>query len=142
MKNGRPPMYDSPSKLQDKVEEYFQMVEKSKVNVTITGLIIFCGFCDRQSFYDYEKKNEFSHIIKRARAKVAQAYENNLHGTSPTGSIFALKNMGWSDKQEIEHSSKGKSFSMLKVTLAPDKKDKKDKLDKLDKNTEEIDNEH
>jgi hypothetical protein len=31
-------------------------------------------------------------------------YEEQLSGTAPTGSIFALKNMGWKDKTETEIS--------------------------------------
>ena len=31
-------------------------------------------------------------------------YEKALHGRSPTGAIFALKNFGWTDKQDVELS--------------------------------------
>jgi hypothetical protein len=31
-------------------------------------------------------------------------YEENLMDKACTGSIFALKNMGWSDKSEIDHN--------------------------------------
>ena len=31
-------------------------------------------------------------------------YEKRLAGQSPTGAIFALKNMGWKDKSEVEQS--------------------------------------
>ena len=31
-------------------------------------------------------------------------YEGKLSGTTPTGAIFALKNMGWRDKTETELS--------------------------------------
>ena len=64
----------------------------------------FLGFESRQSFYDYEKEGEFSYTIKKARLKIESCYEQNLHSGNPSGSIFALKNLGWSDKQEIEHS--------------------------------------
>ena len=29
-------------------------------------------------------------------------YEKRLHGNNPTGAIFALKNFGWPDRQQIE----------------------------------------
>ena len=35
---------------------------------------------------------------------VEAEYEARLSGNSPAGAIFALKNCGWSDKHEYEHS--------------------------------------
>ena len=33
-------------------------------------------------------------------------YEKRLHGTAPTGAIFALKNFGWRDRQDVELTGK------------------------------------
>lgn len=117
-------MYNTGAELQAKVDEYFEYIKGEVVDVsdidpdnlypikiirekepaTITGLALYLGFDSRQSLYDYNEKPEFTGIIKKARARVEQAYEKNLSGQSPTGSIFALKNMGWRDKQETELS--------------------------------------
>lgn len=128
---GRPPIYNNPEDLISACEEYFTYIEgefeeqtikakdegsgkmiTKKVKVwlrypepaTITGLTLYIGFADRGTLDDYEKKDEFSHIIKKARKIVEYHYEIRLHGDKNTGAIFALKNMGWSDKQELEHS--------------------------------------
>lgn len=123
---GRPPLFNSPEEMQAKIDEYFQPVQvefnpdhfsgaymagtlpplpKSN-NVTITGLALYLGFESRQSFYDYEKKPEYSYIIKRARLRVENGYETALlNHKNPTGPIFALKNMGWTDKQEIDQKT-------------------------------------
>lgn len=93
-------MFNNAEDLQAKVDAYFETADK----LTITGLALHLGFCDRQSLYDYEEKEEFSCIIKKARLKVENGYEFNLHGNAPTGSIFALKNMGWKDMQGHEHT--------------------------------------
>lgn len=97
----RPPFYDDPEVMQAKIEEYFADAKM----VTITGLCLHLGFESRQSFYDYEIKPDFAYTVKRARMMVENAYEMRLNkeGT-PTGAIFALKNMGWKDKQETEIS--------------------------------------
>ncbi len=98
---GRPAMYETPDEMQDAIDKYF--IENEII--TITGLALWLGFEDRQSLYDYEKKPEFTCIIKRARLRVENSYEMRLiTSQSPTGAIFALKNMGWKDKQETEHS--------------------------------------
>lgn len=107
---GQPPIFDKPEDLQHKIEEYFDSCTLGTMpqNLTITGLALYVGFESRQSFYDYEKRPEFSYVIKRARLQVENGYEQRLFGNNPTGPIFALKNMGWTDKQEIaqttEHS--------------------------------------
>ena len=109
---GRPPLFKTAKELQDKADEYFALLkvddEDKDCNQhldsfpTLSGLAYFLGFCDRASFYDYEKKPEFSHTIKTARMRVENWYEMNLMSGSPTGAIFALKNLGWKDKQEQE----------------------------------------
>jgi hypothetical protein len=98
---GRPPLFDTVKDLQNKIDAYFKRKKERK---TICGLAYYLGFESRQSFYDYEKRVEFSYTIKRARLRIEMVYENNLQSGFSTGSIFALKNMSWSDKQEIEHN--------------------------------------
>lgn len=104
---GRPPVFETPSQFESKVEGYFESIKESKEPCTITGLCLFLGFESRQSFYDYEQKDGFSYIVKRARLMVESNYEQRLDRQSPTGAIFALKNMGWKDTQEIKHEVTG-----------------------------------
>lgn len=112
---GRPPIYSDADSLRCAIDNYFlnppmrsTIAIGNKIDipcVTITGLCIALGFESRQSFYDYEKNSEFSYIIKRARLFIESDYEALLQTGQCTGAIFALKNMGWSDKQEQEQSS-------------------------------------
>lgn len=114
---GSKPLYDDPILLAEKIEEYFNggankrtvIVGKGENRTTvdipiytITGLCYYLGFESRQSFYAYEQKEAFSYIIKKARLRIEQHYEESLQLDAPTGSIFALKNMGWVDKSELE----------------------------------------
>ena len=108
---GRPPAFESAEELQVLVDSYFESLKiyndagdhvESKPAL-ITGIALHLGFCTRQSFYDYEKKPEFTYTIKVARLRVESSYEGQLFGKSTAGAIFGLKNVGgWSDKQEIE----------------------------------------
>lgn len=109
---GRPPQFKSPDELEEKINLYINTPptkthttkdgdEFEVPSITITGLCWYLGFESRQSFYDYEKKPEFTYIIKRARLFIENDYEVQLKAAQCTGAIFALKNMGWSDKQEI-----------------------------------------
>lgn len=101
-KAGQPPIYDSPEELKEKIIEYFESLgEDGKPK--ITDLALFLGFASRQSIYDYKDRPQFSYIIKRACMVIESYYEGRLSENSPTGAIFALKNMGWIDKVENEN---------------------------------------
>jgi hypothetical protein len=127
MKAGAPAKYDTPEELIEAIDRYFespptkpvvvQGVQVDVPNITITGLAYHLGFESRQSFYDYEKRDRFSYIIKRARLFVENQYEFLLQHGNTTGAIFALKNMGWSDKQELDHTSSDGSMSPERKTL-------------------------
>jgi len=98
---GRPRVYDTPEELQIAVDGYFAKIEEKKDPATVTGLALHIGFESRQSIYDYEEDGQFSYIIKNARLRVECEYEKRLStAQSPTGAIFALKNMGWKDRTE------------------------------------------
>jgi hypothetical protein len=112
----RPPKYKTAKELQKKIDEYFKTgVKKRQIEIgrgeakkvieipvpTITGLVLFCGFSCRSSFYDYQEKEEFTYTIKRARTMIEQEYEEQLSINGGAGPIFALKNFGWHDKQEV-----------------------------------------
>lgn len=116
---GRPPVFDSPEVMEDLIEQYFESIKGELISeehdngsttqvykgaepVTITGLCLFLGFESRQSFYDYQNNPDFSYIVKRARMRVESAYEKKLNGNNVAGPVFALKNMGWADRQEID----------------------------------------
>jgi hypothetical protein len=99
-KEGRPLKFETADDLEKAIEAYFQEMKKSKGIVTISGLAYHLGFVSRQSIYDYKEREEFSYILKRATFFVESCYEEKLSGSSPTGAIFALKNMGWKDKVE------------------------------------------
>ena len=99
---GRPALFNSPEQLRQAIDQYFS--DQSNRPFTVTGLALYLGFCDRQSLYDYQEREEYSCLIKEARLRVENEYEQALFGKMPTGAIFALKNMGWKDKSEVENS--------------------------------------
>jgi hypothetical protein len=118
--NGRPPRFTDPETLAECIAGYFnggcaqrtvivgRADNKRAITIpmlTITGLTIWLGFADRSSFYDYEKKQQFTYILKRARIFIEQDYEEALKTTpNATGIIFALKQFGWKDTHEINAS--------------------------------------
>jgi hypothetical protein len=123
---GRPPKYETPADLELKIKEYFEHIDKQNEEAqkagnpldyeppTISGLMLFLGFSSLQSLFDQEKRSEeFSEVIKRAKIIVMKIHERRLGSTTPAGSIFWLKNFGWKDTQQIDHTNNGTSFNHL-----------------------------
>lgn len=96
MAGGRPMIWNKPEDLEKLVDKYFESTDRC----TLSGLALFIGI-ERKTLYNYEERDEFLHIIKKARNRVESIYEERaIYDNNPTGVIFALKNMGWSDKTE------------------------------------------
>jgi len=136
--SGRPIKYKKAEDMALKIAEYLDYIQGEKgadvgedgdiekwerppEPITITGLCFYLGFESRQSFYDYEKKKEFSYLIKRARLLVENRYERALSSRDVTGAIFALKNMGWKDKVETGFTDgEGNDISPVAIFKLPD----------------------
>jgi hypothetical protein len=103
-RGGRPRKYATEKAFQNAVNDYFDFLLEYDQKPTITGLTLYLGFCDRKSFYEYEKSVGFTHTVKRARTMVEHHYEQLIQGHNNAGAIFALKNMGWVDKTEVEQT--------------------------------------
>lgn len=109
-KGGRPARFETVEEMQKCIDQYFESLKYTDNETgkeltkpaTITGLALSLGFCSRQSLYDYKDNDKFSYTIKTARLRVEESYEENLFTRNATGAIFGLKNLGWSDKQEIK----------------------------------------
>jgi len=106
-KAGRKPKNDpnDVDAIQKKIDAYFQSAIKGERPYTFSGLALALGYFSRTQLWENSKRNTpISEPIKKAMMKIEEAYEERLHGNTPTGAIFALKNRGWQDKQEVEHS--------------------------------------
>lgn len=103
---GRPRLYNTAEELEEEITAYLLYCYEKGTKLTISGLVLFCGFSDRKSFYAYEEKPEFNHIIKKARGVITMHYEGLLTEAFPQGAVFALKNLGWNAEEKIENTVK------------------------------------
>lgn len=144
MKTGRPLKYNTAEEMQIHIDEYFEKCQpKPYLNdegkplldgkgnpiielnpPTITGLALHLGFVNRASMYDYEERGEFSNTVKKARTRCENWLEvNGLAGkTPPAMAIFALKNYGWTDRQDLNHT--GNIDSTVQINITPVKANK------------------
>ena len=103
-KVGRPRKIKSVRQFEERAEAYFLECEAMEKPALLTGLILALGLCSREGLDEYGRRPEFTDSVKRAKLRIEMEYEKALQGHSPTGAIFALKNLGWRDKQDVELS--------------------------------------
>lgn len=101
---GRPRIIESPEEFDRRVALYVEQCLEKKEKLTLTGLILALGLSSRQSLDEYLNYDGFPDSVKRAKLLIENAYEQQLVGSHAAGPIFALKNFGWKDQQNIEHS--------------------------------------
>lgn len=99
---GRRLLFKTVDELKECIERYKLYLEDSGNPPTIAGLALFTGL-DRQTIYNYQKRDKYFDTIKEFRDWIMMNYEEiAIVGKQPTGVIFLLKNYGYSDKQEHE----------------------------------------
>ena len=103
-KGGRPRKIKSVRQFEERAEAYFRECEAREEPVLLTGLILALGLSSRSALDEYAQRPEFLNSVKKAKLRVEMEYEKALHSRNPSGPIFALKNFGWTDKQDVELS--------------------------------------
>lgn len=120
MPAGRPRKYKTNEELEKIIKEYFE--SRPEIEWTVTGLAMALDL-DRKALIEYSEHDEFSYTIKKAKEKVQESYEKSLRKNGRTGDIFALKNFGWTDKQEVESENKNINMTYEEYLKKVDDKD-------------------
>ena len=112
-KVGRPPTFtgEERKELLSKFEKYID-----ENNIPILAEFAYMNNVTRQSMYDWQ---EFSTLIKRCIDKKETNLEKGVLSGKLNAAmgIFSLKQLGWRDKQEIDHTTKGESINKIEVTV-------------------------
>lgn len=125
---GRPLKFSSVDELQSKIDAYFEEMKNILyINadgapvfepLTITGLALALD-TTRKTLMEYEERDEFSNTIKKAKTRIENFAEKRLFGSAPTGAIFALKNYGWKDTQDVTQTNINPQVIVTKNYNAP-----------------------
>ena len=110
--SGRPLKY-TVEQAEALINEYF--ADTPRQDQTVTGLALLFG--SKQLLNDYEAREEYSEMIRNAKLRIENIYEQALRSQYTTGAIFALKNFGWRDTQAIDHTTGGEKFKGFKVII-------------------------
>jgi len=90
--------YKTAEELRQAVNLYFDECDDNQSPYTISGLCLHIGFT-RDAFFRHTYDTELGDVVNQARLLIEQQHELRLLTTKkPTGTIFALKNLGWSDR--------------------------------------------
>lgn len=115
MAGGRPLKFANVQELQTKIDAYFAERENMEEypngdiipkHITITGLALALD-TSRETICNYGDKDEFFDSVRKARLKCENYAEQKLFGGPAAGPIFALKNYGWKDTQDINQNNTG-----------------------------------
>jgi hypothetical protein len=109
MKIGRPLKFKTAKQLEDAGLAYFVQCQAGGIPLTITGLALALN-TTRQTLLEYEGEVEgrvkadpaFADAVKRLKTTVENYAEQAMFlNKNAAGPIFALKNFGWKDRQEV-----------------------------------------
>lgn len=95
----RPPIFDTPEEFSEVANSYFDGCDDKDKPYTVNGLALALGMT-RETLLRYGEKDGFSDAVKEVRAKLEDYWESRLAGPNAAGTIFWLKNQGWTDKTE------------------------------------------
>lgn len=123
-KVGRPLKFETVEDLQKQIDDYFDNTPFEEW--TVTGLALALDtyrdvLIDYQNGkYDTDEENEakYSNAIKKAKLKVEHSYERDLKKYGRSGTIFALKNFNWKDRQETDVTSGGEKIVVVPQEVA------------------------
>jgi len=102
---GGPPLkYETPELMEKEIAAYFAECDEKKIPYTVTGLALSLGFTSRQALINYEGRDGFIDVIKRAKMRVQNFAEQSLWTVkNPSGIMFHLKNnFGWKDDKSLQ----------------------------------------
>jgi len=126
-KRGRPPKYSE--------EQFTDLVAKFKEYIETNDIPIVAEFAYQNGFgkqYLYDRP-EFSDLLKMAMAKKESALElGALKGTlNPTMAVFSLKQMGWTDRQQVESTNTNHNMTQDITQLSPE--ERRARIDELNR---------
>jgi len=101
----KPLKFKTVKELQDKIDSYIDECKKNEIPLSITGLALALD-TNRQTLINYQDKEGYKNVVDRAKLMIENAYEIRLINNGRSGDIFALKNFGWTDRQEIDNNIK------------------------------------
>lgn len=92
----------SPVYFKKKAKDYFEdRSVEAMMKWTLPGFLLYCDVSKRQ-WEEFKTDPKYKDTCDKVMLNLEDKYCHGLETKNPTGSIFALKNMGWSDEKGIK----------------------------------------
>ena len=102
-KGGKPLIFDTPEQLDEQIKAYFRYCDENDKPYTIAGMAVWLDV-DRQTIYNYAKREKYFDIIKKARDVILASWEERVIAEGKPGQIFIMKNYGYTDMNEQQQA--------------------------------------
>lgn len=112
MPGGRPKIFKNVGELEEKIQAYREYLLKEDKPPTIAGLAYYTGI-DRKTLYNYKKDDQYFYTIKKFTNWIIMNFEEIAIKNPSGGIVFLLKNYGYTDKQEVEHSGELTTINVI-----------------------------
>lgn len=99
------PIFETAEEFRAVADAYFEGLGQFGIP-TVNGLALALGMT-RETLLRYAEKDGFSDAVKAVRTRLESFWEQRLAGPNAAGTIFWLKNQGWTDKTEQELYGRG-----------------------------------
>jgi len=133
---GRPRNFPTPQDLWNAAKEYFEWIDENPITTlkttttekgvfvneeklqrpyTLTGLYVFLNVSNLKRYYEIE---EFVPVLTHIETII---YSQKFEGASAGifNSMIISRDLGLRDKQDVDHTTKGKKINMTPVRYAP-----------------------
>ena len=104
---GKPPIIPNAEEFNRRAQAYFDSCTPTEANpeppkLGFVALALALGLNGRAQLREYGERPVYASAVKKALSVVEASYESQLRSGQPVGAIFALKQAGWSDRQDID----------------------------------------
>ena len=116
---GRPKKY-TPTKMRNKINDYFCHCEKRDMVPSIKGMMLYLGMHPEQ-IYTYDKYPEFKELLTNARMCISEWMESDVYQAKgqAAGKLAYMQNLhNWSNKNETEIKEREISVEEAQAKIA------------------------
>lgn len=109
--------FPTPGDFDAGVSDYVNQEHKDGKPLTMAGALLWLGIYDEKTLDEFALVEGFDASVRRLKAIIRREYERQLYTSSTAGASLAMKNLGWTDKQRLEHTAKDGAPLEVKITF-------------------------
>lgn len=116
---GRPPKWESPEILQQKVDEFFDLINKGEEMPSVVGLACYLGV-HKQTLLNYQEKDDYKDIVNTAKQRIEKMFTARAYSGQIPAPIFiftAKNHYDYKDSQDLNHGGQAGNPVKTETTI-------------------------